>query len=225
MKRLRRAAPVLGVVLLVAGQVAAGAWPREEGTVFLSFGGNLALSDGAMRPVHRDPEIYMEYGLTPRITLGFSAYTADAGAVRVASSFVRVPLRLPENGDPVSLSIWYGTRISEELGEERVTRLGLHYGRPIEDGWIAVDAYQDWVSPTGVTEAKLDLTWGRRLWPRASLMLQLQTGEGRAGDRYAKAAPSLIWHAGDRLDLRVGLVHGLTGDEGTGLNAGIWLRF
>ncbi len=50
--------------LCFASLATAGAWPREKGTLFIAAGGNFLLSDGAQLPVHYDPTVYAEYGLT-----------------------------------------------------------------------------------------------------------------------------------------------------------------
>ena len=72
--------------LCFASLATAGAWPREKGTLFIAAGGNFLLSDGAQLPVHYDPTVYAEYGLTDRVTIGLDLYTADAGQAYEAIS-------------------------------------------------------------------------------------------------------------------------------------------
>ena len=71
---------VLAVLLCLWGHAAvSGAWMRDKGSLFIAAGGNFWLSDGSQLPVHYDPTLYAEFGLTERLTLGLDLYTADKG--------------------------------------------------------------------------------------------------------------------------------------------------
>ena len=70
----------------------AGAWPREEGELFIAAGGNFLLSDGAQLPVHYDPTLYAEYGLSDRVTIGLDLHTADAGRIGSIFFFASFPI-------------------------------------------------------------------------------------------------------------------------------------
>ncbi len=208
-----------------ADPVAAGAWPREEGTTFVSFGGNVALFGGATRPVHYDPMIYVEHGLTPRLTFGIDGYTADAGTAGSLFAWIRLPWRPGDGGDVWAASTGLGTTLLPDGTHEATTRLGLHWGRGLETGWLALDVQ----GQLGVTrlshQAKVEGTWGRKLTPQLTGLLQGQTGYGLSGDLYAKLGASVVWHATEALDLRIGLTRAMTGDRGGGLTLEGWWRF
>ncbi|ROU03613.1 hypothetical protein [Histidinibacterium lentulum] len=216
----------LMILLTCAGDAAAGPWMRGEGEVFLSFGTNVALSDTAQRPVHWDPTVYLEYGLTPRLTLGADLYIANGDEEETGSVFLRFPLHAAETGLPVSASLAYGLRHDRLADEtERIARAGLHVGRPLPQGWLSADAAAIFVLGGDRTEGKLDLTWGRSISERWTGVLQMQTGIGTAGDFYAKAAPSALIRVTDRTRIEIGVVHALTGDRGTGLRIATWWDF
>jgi len=210
---------------LGAGPVWAGAWPRDEGETFLSFGGNVALFGGAMRPVHYDPMFYAEHGLTARLTLGIDGYTADAGTAGSLFAWLRLPWR-PGDGDDVwAVSTGLGATLLPDGTHEATTRLGLHWGRGLESGWLALDAQ----GQLGVTrlshQAKIEATWGHKITPLWTGLFQGQAGYGLSGDLYAKLSASVIWHTTETFDLRLGLTRAMTGDRGGGLTLESWWRF
>ncbi|MCP1167188.1 hypothetical protein [Limimaricola litoreus] len=224
----RRLVPPLCLSLILcicSGAAFAGAWPREEGTTFLSLGGNVALFDGATRPVHYDPTIYLEYGVTPRLTFGIDGYAADAGTAGSLFAWIRLPWRPERGGDVWAVSTGLGMTLLQDGYREATTRLGLHWGRGLETGWLAVDAQ----GQLGVTrlshQAKVEGTWGRDLAPRWTGLIQAQTGYGLSGDIYAKIGGSFAWQAHETFELRLGLTRALTGDRGGGLTLESWWRF
>ena len=219
-------AAILSIWLCHAGAVAqAGAWPREAGEVFLSFGGNVALFGGATRPVHYDPTLYLEYGLTERLTLGLDGYTADAGRAGSLFGWLRLPWRPGEGDDVWAVSAGLGSTLLPDGDQEATTRLGLHWGRGLHSGWLALDA-QGQIGVTRLShQAKLEGTWGARLTPRWTGLMQAQVGYGLSGDIYAKLGGAAVLHATDRIDLRLGLTRALTGDRGGGLTLETWWRF
>ncbi|WP_162620513.1 hypothetical protein [Limimaricola cinnabarinus] len=210
---------------LWAGMAHAGAWPREEGTSFLSLGGNVALFDGATRPVHYDPTLYLEHGITPRLTFGIDGYAADAGTAGSLFAWIRLPWRPELEGDVWAVSTGLGVTLLPDGDHEATGRLGLHWGRGLGNGWLALDAQ----GQLGVTrlshQAKIEGTWGRELAPRWTGLIQAQAGYGLSGDIYAKTGGSLVWQASETLDLRLGLTRALTGDRGGGLTLESWWRF
>lgn len=219
-------AVLLSLVIVLTGAMArAGAWPREEGELFLSFGGNIALFGDAVRPVHYDPTIYLEYGLTERLTLGLDGYTADAGTAGSLFAWLRVPWRPDAAGDVWAVSAGLGTTLLHDGAQEATSRLGLHWGRGLENGWLALDAQ----GQLGVTrlshQAKIEASWGREFTPLWTGLMQGQIGYGLSGDTYAKIGASGILHATPGLDLRLGLTRALTGDRGGGLTLEAWWRF
>ena len=107
---------VVGLLLLLSSgaPALAGAWPREQGELFISAGGNFWLSDGSQLPVYYDPTVYAEYGLTDRITLGLDMHTADKGRIGSAFVFAQVPIGRRDGPNKWALDLPGGKR---HLGE------------------------------------------------------------------------------------------------------------
>jgi hypothetical protein len=221
---MRRLALTAAAVLLPC-MATAGAWPREEGEVFLSFGANVLLSAAAERPVHYDPTVYLAYGLTERWTVGLDGYTADKGAAGSLFVFTQTPIGPTDGPNRFALSFALGG-VRIPTGEvEPSLRFGAHYGRGLESGWIALDAFV--VHAVGVNrqQTKLDATWGWRFADDWATVLRGEIGTGLEGDLYAKIAPSILYEVTDHVTARVGVTQALTGDEGAGLHMEVWFRF
>ena len=213
------------LVSVLATPAGAGAWAREEGTWFVALGGNVALLGDAVSPVYYDPTIYLEYGLTPRLTLGLDGFTADRGTAGSVFVFLRFPLGPAEGNERFALSLATGATLMPDRTLEETPRLGFHWGRGLDGGWLAVDAEVKYGLTRGIAQSKVDMTWGHRFDDQWSSVLVTTAGIGLEGDFYAKVAPSLAYEVNDRLSLRAGAVQALTGDFGTGVNAEVWLRF
>ena len=215
----------LALFLLTASQATAGAWPREDGEVFLSFGGNVALLGEAARPVYYDPTIYVEYGLTPRLTFGLDGFTADKGEAGSLFFFLRFPLYHSAAGDRFAATIATGATLMPNGALEETPRLSLHWGRGMATGWMAADAEVKYGLTRQIAQSKIDITWGFRFDDDWSSVVVGTAGIGLEGDFYAKFSPSLLYRVTDRISLRAGLVQALTGDLGTGISAETWIRF
>jgi hypothetical protein len=214
------------VAVWVGGSPAqAGAWAREKGDLFLSFGGNIALFDGATRPVHYDPTLYVEYGLTDRLTVGFDGYTSDATAVVNGFVFLRYPIGSTDGPQRLAFSVAAGASEIPGLALETTGRIGLHWGYSLTRGWLAADATSVLGLAVGEREGKVEFTWGRQLTDRWTGTLQLQGGVGFSGDTYAKVTPAIMYDLGDTTSLRAGFVQALTGDMGSALTLEVWLSF
>jgi hypothetical protein len=217
---------VVAVVMGLGGSAAmAGAWAQEKGAVFLSFGGNVALFEGATRPVHYDPTLYIEYGLTDRITVGFDGYTSDATEVVNGFVFLRFPLGPTDGPSRFAVSVAGGASEIPGLDLETTGRIGLHWGYGLDRGWLAVDATTVLGLTVGEQEGKVEATWGRIVTDRWAGLLQVQAGIGFSGDTYAKVTPSVMYDLTESTRLRAGFVQALTGDQGSGLMMEIWMQF
>lgn len=212
-------------LMLPGGRAEAGAWPRDKGDLFLSFGGNVALFDGATRPVHYDPTLYVEYGLTDRLTVGFDGYTSDATEIVNGFVFLRYPLGSVEGPQRLAVSVAAGASEIPGLALEPTGRLGLHWGYGLARGWLAADATSVLGLAGAEREGKLELTLGQRVSDRWTGVLQLQGGIGYSGESYAKVTPSAMYELSDTTHLRAGLVQALTGDMGSALTVEVWLSF
>jgi hypothetical protein len=219
-------AAALALVWLGTGQGAsAGAWAQEQGDVFLSFGGNVALFEGATRPVHYDPTLYVEYGLTDRVTVGIDGHTADATEVFNGFAFVRLPLGPTEGRSRLAFSLAGGASEIPGLSLETVARIGLHWGYGLDRGWLSADVTTVLGLSVGEQEGKVEITWGREVLDRWTGLVQFQSGIGFAGDTYAKVTPSVLFAVSEATQLRAGFVQALTGDGGSALMVEVWTRF
>jgi hypothetical protein len=217
---------LLGLAAVVWGGAAqAGAWAQEQGAFFLSFGGNVALFSGATRPVHYDPTLYIEYGLTERLTVGFDGYTSDATEVVNGFVFLRYPIGSTAGRSRLAFSIAGGASEIPGLDLETTGRLGLHWGYGLENGWLAADATTVLGLSVGEREGKVEVTWGQDLPGRWTGLLQMQAGIGFSGDEYAKVTPSIMYELSEATRLRAGFVQALTGDQGSAAMIEVWLQF
>ena len=211
---------------LAALPASAGPWVREKGSVFLSFGGNVAISDAAQRPVHWDPTLYLEYGLTEKITVGLDIYIANGAQEETATAFVRFPIRSADTRWPMAMSFAYGMRNDKALGVvDTLARAGLSVGRSLPNGWLSADLAGVYALEAERLESKLDLTWGWNFAEDWTSIVQLQSGVGTAGDIYVKVAPSIVYDMTRFNKVEVGLVQALTGDGGAGLRVATWVEF
>lgn len=205
----------------------AGPWLREKGDVFLSFGQNLALTDGAHLPVHVDPNLYAEWGMSERMTLAFSAFSGDAGREKTVEIWGIRALPLPKDS-PHRMTVSFGMaarQIDGQPGTEPLMMAGVSWGRGIQDGWLTTEAQVAFRPESDRMEGKVDFTWGRRLGDRWTGYFMVTAGEGHTGDFYAKVSPNAILEVSDKVRLSMGLTQALTGDLGTGLTLSAWLDF
>ena len=203
----------------------AGAWTREEGELFIAFGGNFLLSEGARLPVHYDPTLYAEYGWDGHITIGSELYTADAGRIVAGLVFASFPLGRTDQRDKFAAQIALGAKLKQGNPPETVLRGGLSWGRSLNVGWISVDAYAAVGTNNRVFRGKIDATWGQHWTDDWSTSLQLQAGQGDFGDVYAKIVPTVIYRVRPNIVVNFGAVQALTGDKGSALKLETWFTF
>lgn len=213
------------LLLLAANPVLAGAWAREKGQLFIASGGNLLLSEGAQLPVHYDPTIYLEYGLSELLTVGLDYHTADQGRINTGFVFARFPLGDPTATNKVAASLALGARVDEFSPLETLVKGGLSWGRGLDHGWLSIDYSATYGDIDQVFRSKADFTWGYNLSDRWTTVLQLQTGEGFDDDLYAKVSPAILFAINDRYRVGVGAVQALTGDQGSALKLDFWTTF
>lgn len=216
---------LLIVLVMANGPVFAGAWAREKDELFIAAGGNFLLSDGAQLPVHYDPTLYAEYGLSERLTLGLNLFTADAGRQGALFFFARFPIGDMNAPDKFAVSVSFGARVDANLLPEKALRGGISWGRGLENGWLAIDASATKGTVDTTFRPKLDASWGHKWSDRWTTIAQLQTGQGLTDDYYAKIAPSIIYEITPKINIHLGAVHAFTGDRGSALKFETWLTF
>lgn len=203
----------------------AGAWTRAEGELFIAAGGNFLLSEGAQLPVHYDPTLYAEYGMSERVTLGLDLHTADAGRIGSLFLFASFPIGDLKAQNKFAASLALGVRADAFREPETLMRGGISWGRGIENGWLAIDATATFGTLDNTFRPKVDATWGYNWTDKWTTTVQLQTGQGFTNDYYAKIAPSLVYDLRENIKVHLGAVHALTGDRGSALKFETWLTF
>ncbi|MCA0995878.1 hypothetical protein [Alloyangia pacifica] len=222
MRRLARLGRLCGLLWLCAGPLQAGAWLQERGAGFASSTTRLTWPQsyglqGWQLPSGRYDTLYVEYGLSPRVTIGADLGRAISGAGK-SLLFLRLPLI---GAGPM--------RLSAELGGGRIEghqalRPGLSLGLSHARGWLNADILAE-LRGTAGTDVKMDLTLGLNLPQRRKAILQVQTGVQRGDPGFVRLAPSVVLPLRERLQAEIGASWGLVGDTSAGLLLGLWTQF
>jgi hypothetical protein len=215
------------LALIAAGQVLAGAWPREPGGGFVS-----ARTD--LETTSTGPELsfslYGEYGLTRRITLvgQFSNSDQPFTPSRAAAGFT-FALSGPDAVNRFAVGLGVSTP-PDLAGVMTQTRLetSLHWGRGFESrfggGWVTAtarvlfardedDPITDFYGLIGLRPAEGWMT-----------MLSASRYEDEQGVYY-KVSPSVGFEVRDRLWVVPSLMQELSDDRSTGVGLALWFSF
>lgn len=209
---------------LAASAAGAGAWPRKTGTGFASTTARLTWPQDVEQltspaPTEEYYTLYLEYGLSERLTLGIDLGRSVSGSGK-SVVFLQFPLRNQDSGPKIAAQLGVG-RISGQT----VIRPGLSVGWGLKRGWLSIDSVAEMQVQTGVADYKLDMTWGRNMGAGRKLILQVQTGAPAGDPPFARFAPSMVFPLGDSLKAEAGVTYGLTGDESFGIMLGLWKTF
>lgn len=205
----------------------AGAWMREKGEGFLSFG-TLAFEERATGAQRFEQGIYLEYGLSPRVTLGASGnYTS--GEKGEGLVFLRLPIRNDDRPAKVAIELGIGTESADGATFDPFLKSGLSWGRGMtigrRSGWLNVDTAIQWSTNGAEPLFKLDATLGLTLSDRFQAMGQAFL-EADANGEGLTVVPSLIYTPKrGRTKYVLGLEHKTGRDEHTGLKFGLWREF
>ncbi|HBQ37366.1 MAG TPA: hypothetical protein DD729_11145 [Rhodobacteraceae bacterium] len=228
-------------LLLTPTSSQAGAWLREKGSVFLSFSNTISVNSQTLYKT--DSSLYLEYGLTPRMTVGFDGFLGATGKSFEAYMFLRFPVGKPDRLNKIALTFAAGLkRIPNPWGPtvyQPQVKAGISWGRGLKHGWLAADAFVIVPISKKVSEFSwgftghhnthftADFTWGYKHSDRLMIIGQLQTGKPAIGDVYAKFSPSVVWSTGKsaKSQIELGLVVGLTGDHSQSVKIGFWRSF
>lgn len=172
-----------------------------------------------MDPTDDYSTLYMEYGLTDRLTVGADIGHSVSGSGK-SVLFFQWPVRQAEKGPQISAQFGLGI-----ISGKRVLRPGLSLGWGLKTGWLSIDSVAESYVDTGRTDLKLDMTWGRNLSKDRKLILQVQTGQPDGRDPFVRVAPSLVLPLRGPVKLETGVTWGLTGDTFMGLKFGVWTDF
>ena len=221
---MRWACVIFVASAVLADLVEAGAWMRETGEVFLSVETRLR---------HRGAEtvgeldIYSDYGLSPRLSLGVSVLEIG-GVAGHAYGFARTPL--PAGAINGELAAEFGLGAYHADGDWRgLGRLALAYGRGLtlgnNRGWFGVEAATEYRLGLNAPIYKLDAVAGQSSGGRVRPMAKL-------GLTHVDGIP-LIWTASGHMLIdgprefiwNIGLERKDDGVASTALSFGVWRRF
>lgn len=214
--------PFLIALLCLASHAHAGAWMREEGSVFLSFGANIDETGRA------EGAIYAEYGLRPKLTLGLKidvAMTDGRMGDGEAYVFARKPIPVGERDFKLAYEVGLGGTLGDDASG--LVRVGFNYGRGIKlwdrNGWLAIDSALEWTTGDSELTGKLDSTLGLALNDRFKVMVQVFYIHTDA-ENSTTIGPSLIWTP--KKDAANSYHIGLESDDGVlGVKLGVWRSF
>lgn len=212
------------ICLTIAHAAAAGAWLQDKDQAFIAASSTLRKNDVGF---HFESKLYVEYGLSDRITIGLDA-NENTGTAGHALLFARLPL-----GDPTRR-----TRFAVELGVGGHHRNGdwsgmykaaLAAGRGFEhrwgDGWMGLDAAVErrLGAPNLIykLDAVIGLSSGRRFRP----MLKLETAKTKGNALAWTLGPSLMIDGKKKSTWVIGLERKSAGQISTGFKLGFWRRF
>jgi hypothetical protein len=226
---------ISGLMLLVAATTAeAGAWPRPRGETFVSLATRQTTGArtliAAVQDIDSYTSIYVEHGLTDRLTLGLDAgqgrgpdETVEAGLV-----FARLPVWSP---GPHKVAVELGVGLYEDSIDGTQTRIrpGLSWGRGFESrwggGWLGMESSWEYRSPSGDTAFKADFTAGLKPTERWMGIMQVQTGAYPDAEPIARLAPSVVRAIGARSHLQAGGLLPIYGDNAYGVTLAMWFTF
>jgi len=211
--------------LLTSAEAAAGAWPREDGGWFVSTSHSLAWDRNGARSTWTG--LYVEHGLTPRLTFGIDAGQGLGAGNWQALAFLRYDLA-PDGPLRIAVALGAGGR-GVAGGAEPLLRPELALGRGFDSrwgpGWIGLDAQALYAPDSGWSAWKADLTAGIRPRPDRALILQLQTSGYPDAAVQVRIAPSAVLRLGRRLELELGVTAETAPPYASGVKIGTWLTF
>lgn len=205
-----------------------GAWPREVGGVFLSFGTSFDVNyDVPGNESAQMHTLFAEYGLRPKLTLGLDAQLTDQGDYS-AILFLRRPII--EKSQSHRFAFQGGVGIVEKAKKsDYLIQGGFAWGKGIEtkfgSGWMSLDSSLEYHLDSADVVTKADFTFGVKPSTRTKLMVQVQTGAYPGSDPYVRFAPSIAREFGKGRHLVLEGNFGVLGESKAGMKLGTWLEF
>lgn len=208
------------LLLFLATPAIPGPWMREQGRGFASLSSEPPLTPGTATYT----SLYLEYGLRPRLTLGF-----DGGSDFIGSGSALLFARTP---------LWQGrhSRMSAEIAlgaewypgfQSPLVRPGLSWGRNYHlgerTGWMALDATWSWRPKDATHRPKIEATLGLNLSKRSKVMLQ-STWEHDNGTHSLSLTPTLLYRFSKNSFITTGVVLHQAPRPST-LKFGVWRSF
>lgn len=210
---------------LLPATASAGPWPREPGEVFTAVTGTYRYAPEIDR-IGSDGGVYLEYGLSDRVTLGFDAMD-DPDGYSHAYGFLRWPL--PDRDRALKLAFHLGAGASRQ-GQDwgRMTRLGLNMGRStafLRPGWWTLTAALEDHALLDAPVYKLDATVGLQLLPRLKAFLDVETSQSAHTPDSVTLRGSVAWQSGPGTHFTLGIETRKSDARFFGLRLGLWRAF
>ena len=206
---------------------AAGAWMRAEGEGFLSLGFR-AFEDAATAKQRLEQNVFFEYGLRPRLTLGAQVnYNAEQKGE--GSIFLRLPLRNDDRPGKLAAEIAIGAESTDGITFDPYLKTGVSWGRGVilggRDGWINLDGAVQWSSADAPPLFKLDATLGLTLSDRFQVIGQGLFEADENGESLTMVPSVIYTPKRGKTRFVVGLEHKTGRDDSTGVRFGLWREF
>lgn len=210
-------------LFLAASGVSAGAWLKEEGTGFSSFA--LVAQDSPLG-LRVEGRAYVEYGLTPRLTVGANVLTGADGAGE-ALAFARLPLGPQERPNKLAVEIGAGA-FGQGRSWRPLSKATLSYGRGFENawgyGWVSVDASAEYRSGAADPTFKLAGTIGQSSGMTWRPMLEVELARTGARSSWL-VAPGLLRDGPRDVTFVFQFERHSGSDRRYGLRLGLWRNF
>lgn len=221
---MRFAIAALLVCVVCAPPAHAGAWLREHKDVFLSFGSTIRGNKTTLPDY--ETKLYAEYGLLPRMTLGF-----DLNDIRAKSAhallFARFPIGNVDNRTRYALELGIGKH-RYQMQWAPMYKAALAIGRGFEsrwgNGWMGAELAYEVRTALPEPTVKLDLVAGLSSGPRIRPLIKLETAY-MAGQPFSWAlTPGIMFDVKESTWV-LGIEGRSTTQKTIGLTFNIWRRF
>jgi len=230
------------VAMMTTAPAKAGPWAQAQGEAFLSFGigsetSRIALASGAGLSLQNSLDLYGEYGLGRRLTLGGALSYSQSSTLRTA--FLRFTGTAPDATWQAAVEIGATLHASDGAQDRNYGRLGLSVGRgfgPGGDHWAMPLRHQGgWVVAEAVGLFELDDsdetvwqvsgTFGLSLSDTTRVSVQLLAEEWPGSDLTVTATPSVIFSLPRGRAVQLAGTIDLEGSDNVGLRLSIWQEF
>ena len=206
--------------------LAAGAWLRDKGAGFFSAGSSLQRDPGT-GALKYDSSLYAEYGLLPRITVGFD-YNDDLVQTGHAMVFIRFPLTRAGADHKFALDLGAGAH-HWQYDWSPMAKATVSYGRAIKTGrgygWLSVETTAERRFGAAEPALKLDMTLGLPVKPRLKVMLQLDNYFTQSSGLSSTLTPGLLFKSKGKKSYHLGLQLHSRKDPRVGLKLAVWHEF
>ncbi|KIN63328.1 hypothetical protein Z946_2198 [Sulfitobacter noctilucicola] len=216
---------ILAVWMMSVSTASAGAWLREEATGFVS------LSFGATQFSETTNGLYLEYGVSPKTTVGLDISTfTNSQNVRngFGNLFLRRALGPSDKPSKFSYEIGIGGLWGNEM-QRPTLKSGLSWGRGFQvkdrNGWVNIDGAFVYEPTLGEHITKLDGTLGIGFSQLTTGLFEVNISHQNE-ELYGAFEPSVLFKPAKSLfQIKVGAQIPFEEQKKTALKLGIWHNF